>query len=72
MAITDDVRYSCLKNAVALFHVLEKEKKWRSERGQLEGFTTMETYKPTIAVGASHPLEEEILMADYFREHTIA
>lgn len=32
----------------------------------------METYKPIIAVGASHPLEEEILMADYFREHTIA
>lgn len=57
---------SCLKNAVALFHVLEKEKKWRAARGQLEGFSTMETFKPTIAVGASHPLEEEILMADYF------
>ncbi len=46
--------------------MLEKEKKWRQERGQLEGFTTMEAYKPMIAVGASHPLEEEILMADYF------
>lgn len=55
-----------MKNAVALFHVLEKEKKWRRERGQAEGFTTIEAKKPIIAVGASHPLEEEILMADYF------
>ena len=58
---------SCLKNVIALFHVLEKEKLWRRQRGQLEGFTTMESFKPIVAVGASHPLEEEILMADYFR-----
>lgn len=58
---------SCLKNVVALFHVLEKEKLWRKERGQLEGYSTIETFKPIVAVGPSHPLEEEIIMADYFR-----
>jgi hypothetical protein len=25
--------------------------------------------KPIVAVGADHPLEDEILMADYFRMH---
>lgn len=58
---------SCLKNVVALFHVLEKEKEWRKAKGLPQGFTTAETFKPIVAVGASHPLEEEILMADFFR-----
>jgi hypothetical protein len=52
---------------VALFHVIEKELEWRRTRGQLEGFETMQTSKPIVAVGADHPLEDEILMADYFR-----
>ncbi len=26
--------------------------------------------KPIVAVGADHPLEDEILMADYFRKHS--
>jgi hypothetical protein len=53
---------------VALFHVLEKELEWRRARGQLEGFDTMKTFKPLVAVGADHPLEDETLMADYFRK----
>ncbi|ATZ54843.1 hypothetical protein BCIN_11g01660 [Botrytis cinerea B05.10] len=57
---------SCLKNCVALFHVLEQELKWRKERGQLEGFDAMKKSKPIVAVGADHPLEDEMLMADYF------
>lgn len=57
---------SCLRNVVALFHVIEKELEWRRARGQLEGFDTMKTSKPIVAVGADHPLEDEILMADYF------
>ncbi|KFY21855.1 hypothetical protein V493_07047, partial [Pseudogymnoascus sp. VKM F-4281 (FW-2241)] len=57
---------SCLKNVVALFHVLEKEKEWRKGMGLPQGFTTAETFKPIVAVGASHPLAEEILMADFF------
>lgn len=57
---------SCLRNAVALFHVIEKELEWRRERGQLEGFGAMMSSKPIVAVGADHPLEDEMLMADYF------
>jgi len=58
---------SCLRNVVALFHVIEKEKEWRRARGQLEGFEAMSSSKPIVAIGPEHPLEETILMADYFR-----
>ncbi|KAF4632417.1 hypothetical protein G7Y89_g5709 [Cudoniella acicularis] len=57
---------SCLRNVVALFHVIEKELEWRRARGQLEGFGAMLSSKPLVAVGADHPLEDELLMADYF------
>ncbi|TVY83190.1 Uncharacterized protein LSUE1_G000865 [Lachnellula suecica] len=57
---------SCLRNVVALFHVIEKELEWRKARGQLEGFEAMRSSKPIVAVGAEHPLEDELLMADYF------
>jgi len=50
-----------------MFHVIEKEREWRKARGQLEGFEAMVSSKPIVAVGADHPLEDEILMADYFR-----
>jgi hypothetical protein len=59
--------HSCLRNVVALFHVIEKELEWRKARGQLEGFGTMLASKPIVAVVADHPLEDELLMADYFR-----
>jgi hypothetical protein len=58
---------SCLRNVVTLFHVIEKEREWRKARGQLEGFEAVLSSKPLVAVGADHPLEDEILMADYFR-----
>lgn len=29
----------------------------------------MQASKPIVAVGPEHPLEDEILMADYFRKH---
>jgi hypothetical protein len=63
-----NILHSCLRNVVALFHVLEKELEWRKARGQLEGFDTMKTFKPIVAVGADHPLEDETLRADYFRK----
>jgi hypothetical protein len=62
-----DIYYSCLRNVVALFHVIEKELEWRRARGQLEGFGAMKSSKPLVAVGALHPLEDTMLMADYFR-----
>jgi len=58
--------HSCLRNVVALFHVIEKELEWRRARGQLEGFEAMKSSKPIVAVGAGHPLDDELLMADYF------
>ncbi|KAL5615169.1 hypothetical protein BROUX41_005226 [Berkeleyomyces rouxiae] len=57
---------SCLKNAVALFHVLEKEMAWRKSVGRPEGYEGLKACKPILAVGPDHPLEEESLMADYF------
>ncbi|KAI9171372.1 hypothetical protein HJFPF1_00854 [Paramyrothecium foliicola] len=57
---------SCLRNVVALFHVLEKELAWRKSTGRSEGFEAMKASKPIVAVGAEHPLEDETLMADYF------
>jgi hypothetical protein len=65
--LANNLSHSCLRNVVALFHVIEKELEWRKSRGQLEGFETMIASKPIVAVGADHPLEDEILMADYFR-----
>jgi len=56
---------------VSLFHVLEKELEWRRKRGQSEDFETMKTFKPIVAVGAEQPLEDQLMMADYFRMNSI-
>ncbi|KAK4229530.1 pyrimidine-specific ribonucleoside hydrolase RihA [Podospora fimiseda] len=58
---------SVLRNVVALFHVLEKEMAWRTSTGNSKGsYGALITYKPIVAIGADHPLEEEELVADYF------
>lgn len=57
-----------MKNVVALFYVLEKEMEWRKSQGLIEGYDTMKTFKPLVAVGAAHPLEDDTLMADFFRK----
>lgn len=51
-----------------MFHVIEKEMAWRKSVGRPEGFDTLRAAKPIVAVGAEHPLEDETLMADYFRK----
>lgn len=56
-----------LRNAVAMFHVLELEKEWRVKNGRKPGFGALEANKPIVAVGAKEPLEERALLADYFR-----
>ncbi|KAH0555952.1 hypothetical protein GP486_006102 [Trichoglossum hirsutum] len=56
----------CVRNAVALFHVIEKELEWRRNRGQLEGFDSLKAFRPIIAVGAERPLEDQLLLADFF------
>ncbi|KAL6242959.1 hypothetical protein RBB50_010059 [Rhinocladiella similis] len=60
-----DVR-SCLRNVVAIFHVLEKELKWRKEQGRPLGFEGITKYKPIVAIGADAPLQETTESADYF------
>ena len=52
---------------MALFHVLEKELAWRKAEGRKEGYEGLKTFKPIVAIGAEHPLEDELLMADHFR-----
>ncbi|KAK2073539.1 hypothetical protein P8C59_007819 [Phyllachora maydis] len=56
---------SCLRNVVALFHVLEKEMSWRKTAGK-KVYAALGAHKPIVAVGAEHPLENEDLMADHF------
>ena len=53
---------------MALFHVIEKELAWRKEKGIPGGFEAMKASRPLVAVGPEHPLEDELLMADYFRK----
>jgi inosine-uridine nucleoside N-ribohydrolase len=59
---------SCLKNVVSIFHVLDKELSWRKAQGKSEGFTALKAYKPIVAIGAEHALEEDILREDGFRK----
>ncbi|KAH6648378.1 inosine-uridine preferring nucleoside hydrolase [Truncatella angustata] len=57
---------SCLTNVVSMFHVLDKELEWRRSKGKPEGFGSLKAYKPIVAIGPEHALEEEILMEDGF------
>ncbi|KAJ6257387.1 hypothetical protein Dda_8276 [Drechslerella dactyloides] len=58
---------NCLRNTVSLFHVLEKEILWRKRTGRLQrGYDSLQRHKPVVAVGAHRPLEDQVLMGDYF------
>ncbi|KAL8993859.1 MAG: hypothetical protein Q9169_006030 [Polycauliona sp. 2 TL-2023] len=57
---------SCLRNAVSMFHVIEKEMRWRIENGRPEGFEALKRSKPVIAVGADEPLGGERMQAAYY------
>lgn len=50
-----------------MFHILERETQWRRENGRPEGFSTMRAFRPIVAVGAKDPLEDQKMLADYFR-----
>jgi hypothetical protein len=52
---------------VTIFHVLEKELKWRREHGKPTGFDGMTKYRPLVAIGAEEPLHDRVENADYFR-----
>lgn len=54
---------------VSLFYHVEKEIEWRKAQGLKAGFEALTTGpKPVVALGPEHPLEDEMLMADFFRE----
>ncbi|KAH0377962.1 nucleoside hydrolase, partial [Aureobasidium melanogenum] len=57
---------NCLRNAVSLFHHIEREIEWRSKNGKDLGFETLRASKPLVAVGAEEPLAEQLMMADFF------
>jgi hypothetical protein len=54
---------------VALFHVLEKEMAWRESQGKAT-YGGLGAYKPIVAIGAEHALEDEKLVEDHFRTLT--
>ncbi|KAI5209769.1 nucleoside hydrolase [Aureobasidium subglaciale] len=58
---------NCLRNAVSLFHHMEREIEWRSKNGKELGFETLRASKPLVAVGAEEPLAEQLMMADFFQ-----
>lgn len=51
-----------------MMHILEREMQWRREQGKPEGFGALRAHKPVVAVGAEEPLEDQKMLADYFRE----
>ncbi|KAJ5127053.1 hypothetical protein N7448_007832 [Penicillium atrosanguineum] len=57
---------NCLRNAVSMFHILERETEWRRQNGRPEGFGALRACRPVVAVGAEDPLEDQKMLADYF------
>ncbi|KAI1298825.1 Inosine/uridine-preferring nucleoside hydrolase domain-containing protein [Xylaria venustula] len=57
---------NCARNVMGLFKVLDHELQWRKAQGKPLGFENLRTYKPIVALGPEHALEDEILMADNF------
>lgn len=57
---------SCLRNVVTLFHYIGKERAWRESQGRPKGFDTLDVRKPIVAVGATEPLAEHMMVADFF------
>lgn len=41
--------------------------KWRREKGLPEGYGALRACPPVVAVGAEDPLEDQKMLADYFR-----
>jgi hypothetical protein len=61
---------NCLRNVISLFHHVEMEIVWRQKHGRTLGFESLRKSNPIVAIGAEHPLADQMLMADFFREFT--
>ncbi len=57
----------CLRNIVSLFNVIDRELQWRRKQGLTEGFASLRSFRPIVAVGPEKPLGDQLMMADYFR-----
>ncbi|KAF2691157.1 nucleoside hydrolase [Lentithecium fluviatile CBS 122367] len=57
---------NCLRNVITLFQQIEKERAWRKENGRDQGFKALMACKPLVAVGAEEPLNEQMMVADFF------
>ena len=50
-----------------MFHIIDGELAWRRYHGHPEGFGTLRSFRPLVAVGMEKPLADQLIMADYFR-----
>lgn len=60
--------FSCLRNAVSMFEIMEREMVYRKENGIQPGFESLVACKPMLAVGAATPLEGQDVVEDGFRK----
>ena len=61
--------HSCLRNLLSIFHQVEEESKWRVATGHFNPFSkSLMSTKPVIAIGAHQPLEEPLMLGDYYRQ----
>lgn len=60
-----DVR-ACLRNVVAIFHILAQEVAWRKAQNIPATYDGVTKYKPIVAIGANKPLHDRTDNADYF------
>lgn len=49
-----------------MFHYIGKERAWRESQGRPKGFETLDARKPIVAIGATEPLAEHMMVADFF------
>lgn len=57
---------SCLRNVISTFHAIHKEQQWRQSNNQPPGFDNILRSPPWVSVGAEEPLEDQLIMADFF------
>ncbi|KAI0877498.1 putative nucleoside hydrolase [Hypoxylon argillaceum] len=57
---------NCLRNVISLFYYVEKEIAWRESIGRKPGFETLRNSKPVVAVGAEHPLTDNMVTVDLY------
>lgn len=57
---------ACLRNVVAIFHILSQEVAWRKAHNIPVAYEGVTKHKPIVAIGADEPLHDKTDNADYF------